>query len=81
LPFWIDFVNYYFCIASWWMLSTFSAWASRVAMAFVDASLRSWLALLRFAISCSYLLSFFFMLLIYHRIDFLQDISSFKFHW
>jgi hypothetical protein len=25
LPFWIDFVNYYFCIASWWMLSTFSA--------------------------------------------------------
>jgi hypothetical protein len=46
----------------------------------VEALLRSWLALLRLAISCSYLLSFFFIELIYHRIELSQDISSVKFH-
>jgi hypothetical protein len=45
-------------------------------MALVEASLRSWLALLRFAISCSYLLSFFFIELIYHRIKKAQEIFT-----
>jgi MFS family permease len=43
-------------------------------LALAEASLSSWLVLLRLAISCSYLLSFFFIELIYHRIEKAQEI-------
>jgi len=77
------FVKGYFVsvVEYFWLISSiFWAWASRVATAWAEAALRSWAALSRLAISCSYLLNFFFMLLIYHTYTICQAVEGILLH-